>query len=676
MSDAINGEDSEHSRPGSPDDRRGHRKPVSIREITDRLVREGNWSIDAAKKKAQELAQIPPGNERDVEICTVFNRINAEKRHQEEMRGLPLDERRDLFYEQLRNSPQLRSGLRSSITPERTRLEISPDGILTVKVSGEYVLSSCQEPATLEIIASAAAYIGCKSDVTVSIDEELAAIVNEQARHDTAAGSSPHRPAKKEVTQEDLASRCQYFFKNLKTNCEHLNKERDRWDELIFGPCNNLARATVEEALAYFRTGRLKDHVAFINGDSATGKTALLQGISWIIQKGVKEAITQLQKFDREKLNKPEHSAELNELTRAAEFRLRYATAEDIMNEFQLVGRKVLTMIDFEAKYAGLNVLIIDDIQYLNQQDKAVGTKRELYKIVNRMMETNKFLICASDIPFSKLKDIDRRVQTRIGNGIRASMDYPDADVKMQAFVKCLEKRKKYITNGYRADFEVIIDRAPDFRAVESIAATYCQRLDKLGENPMDALLYLKKQYPCATPKDLIWRISEIINASSTMANLAGHPEQLRESRDEYATAIREAAIYVTYLLASKEQGAMTATFLRNQWGFKKNAPIARIIEKFEKMQQDGLVVPEGQIYSAGTSAAMFTTFYGVYREYLGRKEEARRLPLFGNIENPPAQPSAPPSEARQGEPSVPAEPAQGYQDASSETNPPGQPEE
>ncbi len=661
-------EDSEKRRIASPEERYFRKGVMSLQAVIEDLTNQGGLSIEAAKKKAQELSKLQ-GSAQRVEVGTLFRKIKDAQEHQNRMQAVPLDERRDLFYEKVGRALKQGSIAHAMITQDLTKLEIGSDGLVTLKVSGEFIKSRCLEPATLEAISSAAWHIGCKDTITVSVDPELAAVAEDRAKQAAAADSSQPRSAKKAIEPEDLASRCQYLSKNLKTNCEHLNRERDRWDELIFGPCNKLAQATVEEALNYFNSGRLKDHVAFINGDSATGKTALLQGISWIIQRHVKDAITQLREFDRNKLNKPEHSKEFAELMRRAGFKLRYATAEDITNEFQLVGRKVMTMIDFEARYANLDVLIVDDIQYLNQQDKAVGTKRELYKIVNRMMENNKFLICASDVPFSELKALDRRVQTRIGNGIRASIDHPDADVKMQAFVKCLEKRRKVITNGYRADFEVIIDRAPDFRAVESIAATYCKRLDELGESPMDALLYLKKQYPSAAPKDIVSRIGEIISVGSTMANLAGHPEQFRDSRDGYVAAIREAAVYVTYMLASREKGAMAATFLRNQWGFKKNEPIKRIIDKFEKMKQDGFVVPEDQINSAATSAAMFTTFYGVYREYLGRMKDARELPLFKDAGNAPAMPDA----VQQGEPAVLPERADNYSETN--PNPPEQPE-
>ncbi|UCD35409.1 MAG: chromosomal replication initiator protein DnaA [Nitrospiraceae bacterium] len=106
---------------------------------------------------------------------------------------------------------------------------------------------------------------------------------------------------------------------------------------------------------------------------------------------------------------------------------LLYAPAEQFTNEFVYSMRND-KMEEFKAKYRNLDVLIIDDIQFIAGKS---GTQEEMFHTFNALYDTQKQIIFSSDRPPRDISPITERLRSRFGMGLIADIQPPDVETKM-----------------------------------------------------------------------------------------------------------------------------------------------------------------------------------------------------------------------------------------------------
>jgi len=107
--------------------------------------------------------------------------------------------------------------------------------------------------------------------------------------------------------------------------------------------------------------------------------------------------------------------------------KLLYAPAEQFTNEFVYSMRND-KMDEFKAKYRGLDVLIIDDIQFIAGKS---GTQEELFHTFNALYDSHKQIVFSSDRPPKDISPITERLRSRFGMGLIADIQIPDVETKM-----------------------------------------------------------------------------------------------------------------------------------------------------------------------------------------------------------------------------------------------------
>lgn len=107
--------------------------------------------------------------------------------------------------------------------------------------------------------------------------------------------------------------------------------------------------------------------------------------------------------------------------------KLLYAPAEQFTNEFVYSMRND-KMDEFKKKYRGLDVLIIDDIQFIAGKS---GTQEELFHTFNALYDSHKQIIFSSDRPPKDISPITERLRSRFGMGLIADIQIPDVETKM-----------------------------------------------------------------------------------------------------------------------------------------------------------------------------------------------------------------------------------------------------
>ena len=107
------------------------------------------------------------------------------------------------------------------------------------------------------------------------------------------------------------------------------------------------------------------------------------------------------------------------------ESKVMYITAENFTNDYIYSirnNKNADAMQNFNNKYRTQDVLMIDDIQFL---EKAEKTQEALFHIFNDLYSCNKQIILTSDRPISNLSFFDERLSSRFASGIFVKIDTP-----------------------------------------------------------------------------------------------------------------------------------------------------------------------------------------------------------------------------------------------------------
>ena len=191
----------------------------------------------------------------------------------------------------------------------------------------------------------------------------------------------------------------------------NLNKNYN-FDNYVVGNSNRLAHAT---ALAVAESPGETYNPLFIYGASGLGKTHLMHAIGNYIE---------------EKTNK----------------KILYISSEQFIDDFLKITRKDennksnYDYVDyFKNKYRSIDVLIIDDIQYLSTTPK---TQDEFFHTFNNLYNEKKQIIISSDRSPNDLKLLEDRLKTRFCWGLTVDIFPPDFELRKNILRKKIESSK------------------------------------------------------------------------------------------------------------------------------------------------------------------------------------------------------------------------------------------
>ena len=179
------------------------------------------------------------------------------------------------------------------------------------------------------------------------------------------------------------------------------------FDTFIVGNSNKLAHAA---AFAVAESPGLTYNPLFIYGNSGLGKTHLMHSIGNYIQTNSNKKVL-------------------------------YATSEQFIADFSGIGRKETKDLDssysyvdyFKDKYRNIDVLIIDDIQFLAG---ATQTQQEFFHTFNNLYNDKKQIIISSDRSPNDLKLLEDRLRTRFCWGLTVDIYPPDLDLRLNILRK------------------------------------------------------------------------------------------------------------------------------------------------------------------------------------------------------------------------------------------------
>ena len=197
----------------------------------------------------------------------------------------------------------------------------------------------------------------------------------------------------------------QLEFQELKINQETNLNPRYTFENFIVGPFNELAHAA---GWASSKNPGQVYNPLFVYGGVGLGKTHLLQAIG-------------------------------NEIVKnAPEKKVKYIPSEKFTSGV-VSSIKNQDMENFKNKLRIIDVLIIDDVQFLAGKEK---TQEEFFHTFNSLYEKNKQIILSSDRPPKAIPALAERLRSRFEGGMIADISYPDLETRVAILkMKCLEKK-------------------------------------------------------------------------------------------------------------------------------------------------------------------------------------------------------------------------------------------
>ena len=139
-------------------------------------------------------------------------------------------------------------------------------------------------------------------------------------------------------------------------------------------------------------------------------------------------------------------------LSQKPQLRVKYVTSELFMNEMvNSLNKK--TQAEFREKYRNIDVLMVDDIQFLTGK---TGTQEEFFHTFNALHTAGKQIILTSDKPPREIAKLEERLRSRFEWGLVADISKPDLETRV-AILK--QKAEEELLNVDTAVLTMIAER-------------------------------------------------------------------------------------------------------------------------------------------------------------------------------------------------------------------------
>lgn len=252
---------------------------------------------------------------------------------------------------------------------------------------------------------------------------------------------------------------------------------RYTFDSYIVGSSNELAFAAAQ---AIIKNVGKKYNPFFVYGGVGLGKTHLLQAMG-----------NALREKNGDKLS------------------LLYVTSEKFISDVVWALRNK-RMEDIKAKYRDIDVLIIDDIQFIGGKP---ATELEFFYTFNALYEHNKQIIISSDRPPAAIPTLEERLRSRFEGGMVADIGYPDYEMRLAILKnkiqeqnvlideKVLEKIAEKVQKNIR-ELEGVLNRVVFYEQYKN---------EKIDEKKLDKIINetVKVSEKNITPNDIIRSVAD-----------------------------------------------------------------------------------------------------------------------------------------------------------------------
>jgi chromosomal replication initiator protein len=277
------------------------------------------------------------------------------------------------------------------------------------------------------------------------------------------------------------------------------------FETFVIGSSNRFTHAA---AVAVAEAPAKAYNPLFVYGDSGLGKTHLLHAIGHYAQRLLPG------------------------------LRTRYVSSEEFTNDF-INSVRDDKMQAFQARYRSVDLLLIDDIQFL---ERAERTQEEFFHTFNTLHNANKQIVITSDLPPKQLSAFEERMRSRFEWGLITDVQPPDLETRIAIL------RKKAAQERMAAPPEVLeyiaSKIATNIRELEG-ALIRVTAFASLNRQPVDlalAEIVLKDLLPDATSPEIT--VGTIMAATAAYFGLS-LDDLCGSSRSRMLVTARQIAMYL-----------------------------------------------------------------------------------------------------------------------------------
>ncbi len=156
-----------------------------------------------------------------------------------------------------------------------------------------------------------------------------------------------------------------------------------------------------------------------------------------------------------------------------------YTTADKFITEYVSAVKK-RSIERLREKYRGVDVLIIDDVQFLQKKEQ---TQNELYNIFNILYDSNKQIIISGDRTPRELTELEPRLRSRFEWGITVDIGKPDFETRL-AIIQEKARAKEFLIPHDVAEF-IAANVTENIRELEWVLNQLIMEYELTGQTPI-----------------------------------------------------------------------------------------------------------------------------------------------------------------------------------------------
>lgn len=352
----------------------------------------------------------------------------------------------------------------------------------------------------------------------------------------------------KKTTKYKKTSKLEHtFFKY--NQIDNLNP-RYTFENFVIGKNNEFCAAAAQRVAKY--PGQ-NFNPLFIYGGYGLGKTHILQAIAKYI------------------------------VTHYPEKNVVYMPVDQFINEF-IYALQNKQMEFFRLKYRNADVLLLDDIQFLEKKDASM---EEFFHTFNILHQSQKQMVFTCDKPPKDLKDFEDRVRNRMEWGLTVSITQPDFETRMAILRKKAELENRevnpdiisFIAKNVKSsirELESALIKIFAYCDIFSIDTTKIS-LEQAKEILKDQLKYFNETR-IVQVEDIIRRVAEVFKVSTI--------DIKSKKRNRSISLARNVAMYI-----SRELTPTSTTEIGLSFGGKDHTTIIHASNKIAKLMKDDKIL-------------------------------------------------------------------------------------
>ncbi len=227
-----------------------------------------------------------------------------------------------------------------------------------------------------------------------------------------------------------------------------------------------------------------------------------------------------------------------------------FISAERFMYQF-VKSIKSNDMVKFKEYFRNTNVLLIDDIQFMNGKE---AMQEEFFHTFNALKEKGSKIIVSADRPPNRLSRIQERIKSRFSGGLVVDIQKPDYELRKKIVSKKIEEFNNLYSDGVKISKEI-----EDFISKE-ITASIRELVGAINRIFSFSRIYTKA--PNLSESKVILKDLLNLNENKVTIDLIqtlvckffkiSKNEMLSSRRSRYLVRPRQIGIYLTKILTAK----------------------------------------------------------------------------------------------------------------------------